>query len=213
MNLALTATGTDPGLGGTETVTLVRRAVELHLNLPKKLVGKHGFTFFSGTMTGGAVTVADALDTSADGFEASLAYNGPLTRQLPIFGSADIAFDRRKCRYELLLGYGVKASFEGDASLETDPEATTTVDGGPEALPHSLHLSDGGSIDAFLSCPDTQGPQACVSFDGTWTAEFATLALCGSTVSVSCKDDTEPVGSAHVGWSLTPTLEKPKKTK
>lgn len=209
--LALTATGTSPGTGGTETVTLQRHALNLHLHLAHKLIGKKpGTSFFGGTMTGGSVTVEDLRESSAEGFEAKLSYHGPLTKEIPNHGRAELVFSRSKCRYELELSFGVKATFEGDGELDTSPEATGGMQSGFEPLPHSMYLADSGKMDAYLTCPDAKFLPACYSFGGTWTTDFATLALCGSVVAVGCKDDTEPVGTASVGWSLKPTLEKKK---
>lgn len=209
--LALVATGTSPGAGGTETVALQRHALNLHLHLADKVIGKKpGTSFFGGTMTGGSVAVEDLRESSAGGSEAKLSYNGPLTKKLPNYGRAELVFSRSKCRYDLELSFGVRATFEGDGELDTSPEATGGMESGPEPLPHSMYLADSGSMNAYLTCPHTKFLQACYSFSGTWTTDFATLALCGSVVAVGCKDDTEPVGTASVGWSLTPTLEKKK---
>lgn len=211
MYTVISATGTVPGAGGTETVTLDREALNLHLNLSHKALGKGGTVFFGGKMTGGAVTVKDSLEGS-DGSEQQLTYHGPLGA-IPDFGSAELAFSRSKCKYDLALTYGVNTTLHSEGELETDPEASTDMESGPEPLPRSLHLAHSGSINAYLTCADGEDPfpEACVNFAGTWTNDYGTLFLCGSIVAVNCKEDTEPVGTSSVGWNLKPTLEKKKK--
>lgn len=212
INMALSATGTSPGAGGLETATLQRRALGLHVHLNEKLLGKaKGTSFFAGTMTGGSVSVKDELEGGEDGSESKLVYDGPLAKTIPDYGRAEVVFSRKKCQYDLELSFGVKASFEGDGELDTDPEATVDLESGPESLPHSLHLADSGNIRAYLSCLSITIPQACATFGGTWTSNFATLFLCGSVVAVNCKDDTLSVGTVSVGWTLKPIMEKKKK--
>jgi hypothetical protein len=162
-------------------------------------------------MTGGDVTVNDFLESS-DGSEQGLKYHGGLA-ELPDFGFAELAFSRSKCRYDLAFTYGVNTTLTSEGELETDPETSVDMESGSKPLPRSLHLTGGGSIDAYLTCAGGEAPvpQACFSFGGTWTTDYGTLFLCGSVVAVNCKDDTQPVGTASVGWNLKPTLEKKKK--
>jgi hypothetical protein len=210
MIMVLSATGTAPGGGGFETATLDRKALDLHLKLTNKRLGKGGTVFFAGKIAGGAVDVKDMLESS-DGTEQQLTFHGGLGA-LPDFGAAELAFSRSKCKYDLSITYGVNTTLKSEGELETDPEASADMESGPKPLPRSLQLAHSGSIDAYLSCVAGEAPlpQACFSFAGTWTTNFATLALCGSVVAENCKDDSLPVGTASVGWSLKPTLEKKK---
>lgn len=116
-------------------------------------------------------------------------------------------------RVRLALTFGVNTTLTSEGDLETDPEASIDMEGGPEPLVRSMHLAHHGSIDAHLTCAAGEDPlpQACFSFGGTWTTDYATLFLCGSIVAVNCKDDEQRIGGAAVGWSLKPTLEKKKK--
>lgn len=210
MYTIISATGTTPGAGGLETVTLDREALNLHLNLAHKAIGKGGTVFFGGKMTGGTVTVKDSLE-GGDGSEQQLIYHGPLGA-LPDFGSAELAFSRSKCRYDLALTYGVNTTLHSEGDLETDPEASADAESGPEPLPRSLRLAHSGSIKTYLACvaADDPFPDACATLAGTWTSDFGTLFLCGSIVAANCKDDTESIGTTSVGWNLKPTLEKKK---
>jgi hypothetical protein len=212
MAMSLSATGVDPGLGGSETATLTRKAQELRFTLGDKLISKEGAVFFAGKVHYGQVAVEDSLVHSGSGLEGSYEFKGALGPP-PTWGRAEVAMSRKKCRYELVVGWGVVTTFSGDEELAGARGAHASMESGPESIPHSLDITGGGNMDAYLGCDDKLIPQACFSFGGTWTTNFATLALCGSVTAVGCKDDSEPVGTATVGWSLTPVFEKPPKKK
>ncbi len=209
------ATGEDPGQGGSETITLNRVATGLKINLDERDIGKKDTAFY-GKASGGTVSVGDSFNNSGDGFSGQENYNGPVKNSTPQLGSAEVIIDHRKgmCRYDVVVGYGVTTEFSGDEEVKPTSTVGAAAASGPVSLAESLNLSGSIPLPATLNCPDETVPLRCYDFGGGgWTTEFGTLAQCHSVEAVNCSSDTEPVGSATFGWSLSPTFEKHHKKK
>ena len=202
--------GEDPGEGGIETITLNRVATGLKANLDDRERRARRTPPFIGRVSGGTVSVGDSFNNSGDGFTGQESYNGPVTNSLPNYGTADVIINHRAstCRYDVTVGYGVMTEFSGDEEVKPPPPVGASAASGPVPVPDSLKLSDSRTLPASLSCADETVPEACYDFDGGWVTEFATLALCHSVEAVNCSSDTEPVGTAVLSWSLSPTFER-----
>jgi hypothetical protein len=205
MQMAVGASGEDPGLGGTETVFLERDA-NLQLNLNEKLMGRHGAAIFGGKITGGSGSVGDAIENSGSGYEGNASFGGSLSSHHPNFGSAEVILTRRGCKYQVLLDASMRTTYSGDEALKPGLLASISATSDRESIPHTLQLSDHNSLAVYLGCPASLS--ACFEFGGTWTTDFATLKLCHSVTAEHCTSDKKPVGSATIGWSLSPIFKK-----
>jgi hypothetical protein len=200
---------------GIETIDLSRSA-GLDIKLTHKLVSRLGVVAFTGTASGGTVTVNDTFDDSSDS-SAHSAYNyqDPLSNQLPNFGTASLFLDPKKCKYQLTVSFGVRAQSSGEF------QGSDSVGGGatsqPKQIPASLNLGRSVELvqdhpDAYYTCPGDPllSGKSCYQFSGGFATDFMTLFQCHSSQAVNCSSSDGPVGTATFAWHLKPSYKKKK---
>lgn len=206
-----TASGEDPGNGGTETIALSRQAssVEIHLT-HRKLSG--GYALFTGKVSGGTVTVDDTFVDTGSTLSGKETYSGPLTNKPPNYGTAFLALDQSTCSYQLTLGYGVATNFQGDEQINPGTSAGASAYSEMEAIPKDFHLIGGAGPDADINtCPDPRTTKmSCYDFGGGFAVDFGTLFECHSVVASSCESGGQIPGSTSFIWVLLPTYKHGK---
>jgi len=209
-----TASGTDPGNGGIETVALNRSATSLHIALGGKLTARNGVTIFAGKTSGGGVSVSDAYTNTGTMLTGTESAGGPPDVAIPGAEAAVLVLFPRTCKYQLLISFGVNTTFSGSEAVRPGAAVTASVYSPQEHIPASLKLSGSATIDAYYTgCRSGPIPpeKGCYRFGGGWVTEFETLKLCRSVVAVNCEPGDEPQGMATFSWSLSPTLTLPKR--
>jgi hypothetical protein len=195
-----TATGDDTAEGGTETITLDRRAF-LTLNLSHRQTTDSGAEFMGdAAVSDGAVN--DAFANSGTGFSGEEHFGGN------IGANAILGIDSKlhKCQYALIIFTIATASFSGDEQIQPEDDAIT---GSPytgwRRLGSSLDIAGSVTANAYYDRDCPRGPVPCYSFSGGWSADFGTLFACGMVEPTSCSPTGRAkYGTAHLSWSLTP---------
>jgi hypothetical protein len=201
------ASGPVEGTGGSETISLMRRAASLKLDLTHKTVGKgdyRGFVTFSGKARLGNVTVDDSFTESGSGSAASETYNGPA---LSTLGSASVVLDTNDCLYAVTVTVGAKTMFSGDGSLQPGAGVFVSAVGDRNRITRDLHLIGGVGPDAYLRCPGDPllSGHPCFQLGGGWATDFAELKQCGSyPPQGNCASSDKPVGDGKFIWVLKP---------
>lgn len=209
-----TASGSDPGNGGTQTIALDRKATNLKLTLGGKIVSRvpayAGATFFLGKASGGAVSVGDTFANTGTGFKGSVHGGGPA-----VPGAAALALFPSTCRYQFGFSFGAHTSFGGDDAIHPGLSVHGSAYGPSRHIPPSSALKLAGSVQVGVyetcrvSLPYEPPPQdGCYVAGGGWTTDFATLFFCNSVVAANCKPEDEQEGTAHISWSLVPSFGK-----
>jgi hypothetical protein len=205
------ASGDDLKHGGAESVAVHRDAYALVINLTPKIVSTYEsgrYVFFAGKATGGEITVKDTWDGTTQ--HGALHYDGAVSTALPNPG-ATLIFDRVACQYVFETGYAVKAKYSGDDALRPYTTVVGSAVGLRYGIPANLQLHNADYPDAgAAACQDPiQTGNACYSFSGGWSHDFATLYKCHSLLPQgNCATDNNPAGNAIFGWSLFPVYAK-----
>ena len=212
------AHGQDVGNGGTYSASLSRDLSGIAIRLTTKTVTRPGVILFTGTAGGGDVTVNDSfVDTGANA-AGKEEHNGPLTHQLPTYGSAVLFVFPVPCRYQLEVAFGIQTTFTGNVpGADPHPSITGSVYTAEDPISKSLTLSDDLDADVYWGggCPRDgmqRGLLACYMFGG------GEVGLCGTSdlVAADCSgpsDQRLSDSTATFSWHLTPTLVHPKGTK
>jgi hypothetical protein len=195
----------------TETVTLDRSLASLDIKLTHKDVTRSGAVIFHGKASGGAVSINDTFDESGDSSIHSLVhYEGGLRNQLPSFGGATLFLYPKGCKYQLTVGFNLRAQSSGEIY------GSSGVGGGAYShtkhIPASLKLGGTAAPDAYYGCPYTltTGSTSCYEFSGGFATDFMTLFQCHSAQAVNCSSSDGPVGVATFAWHLEPSFKKKK---
>jgi hypothetical protein len=211
LGFSATASGQDPGNGGTETVGLSRSVSSVQIRLTAKKVIGGGVVVFTGKASGGAVSVSDTFNNTGTMQSGAEDYGGPVTNQLPNFGSAELFLNTRSCKYQFEVGLGAETTFSGDAAVQPGATVTGFAYGERRHIPNSLNLSGATTPDVYdNNCPGSPfvTGRACYAFGGGWTTDFDTLKRCHSVVAANCGPSGEPLGTATFSWSLQPQSGK-----
>ena len=213
MNFSETASGQDVGGGGNTTIDLDRDAASLQIDLTRnKLLSRRGIVAFTGTASGGQVSVNDSYQDTGSGHGGAEHYSGPLKNKSPNFGKAWLYFDTRTCKYQAEAGYTVRTTFSGDAAVQPAASVTGLAYGNKRHTPASLKLAGAEAPHAYYpSCPGASivAGKSCYVLSGGWAGDFAVLAQCQSVGGGCGANDQQSVGLATFSWNLSPTYKKP----
>ena len=205
-----TATGTDPGNGGSQTIGLEREASNLQLKLAAKVTGAlpgYGVvTFFTGKSKSGAISAVDTFANTGTGQKGTVNAIG-----LPKVLSAAALFSAKLCAYQLEVTYVVKNRFTGDSAVEPGLSISGSAITPRRPIPASLKLTGAAMIHAYRGgCANSQppDPHGCFQFGGDWANDFDTLESCGSVVAVNCGPPDQPEGTAQIRWNFSPAFAK-----
>ena len=104
------------------------------------------------------------------------------------------------CRYQLSVGFRIRAKATGEAA-----NGYSTMVGTTFTTPQSAKLTGSAIVPAVNDCDITYGTAGCAGFSGSWTTKFVMLKRCGATSAGQCQsaDDTD-FGDATISWSLSP---------
>lgn len=212
MNFLATASGQDAGGGGSTTIDLNRNAVHLKINLTRnKFLSRRGIVAFTGTASGGEVSVKDSYQDTGNGHSGAEHYSGPLKNHTPNSGKAWLYFDTRTCKYQAEAGLNVKATFSGDDAVRPSASVIGLAYSNKKQTPASLKLVGAESPHAYYpSCPRTSivTGQSCYVLSGGWAGDFALLEQCQSVGGDCGLNDQQDVGDATFAWKLSPTYKK-----
>jgi hypothetical protein len=212
MNFSETASGQDAGGGGNTTIDLERDAQSLKVNLTRNtLLSRSGIIAFTGTASGGQVSVKDSYKDTGSGHSGAEDFSGPLKNKSPNSGKAWLYFDTRTCTYQAEAGFTVKATFTGDETVRPSASVTGLAYGDKRHTPASLKLQGAESPHAYYpSCPRASilAGHSCYVLSGGWAGDFAVLAQCQSAGGGCGLNDQQSVGNATFAWALSPTYKK-----
>src|SRR5436190_950822 len=82
-----------------------------------------------------AAVVDDRYSDSGAQLSGSETHSGPLTNQLPIFGTATLLFDLNMCQYQLIVSFGVKTTVTGSFDAGSHRTVTGTAYGDRNHIP------------------------------------------------------------------------------
>ncbi|MBS1860564.1 MAG: hypothetical protein JSS68_02520 [Actinobacteria bacterium] len=219
MSFTQSASGVDPGNGGTQTITLDRNASHLEVDLHGRLTSNgpgilKRVTQFLGRTSGGSVSVTDRLINTGLGQSGTASAGGP-SDPWP----AGLELWPRTCKYQLTAGFATRTTLSGDlpSQLEPEPLVSAAAFTPRETIPaHSLKLSGTATVDVYYErCPELNNlpgtEKDCYVPSGGWLNDFQTLKFCHSVTAENCEDGGEEQGTAQISWSISPVYGKKKK--
>jgi hypothetical protein len=204
------ATGTTPGIGGSETITLRHKATSLPFTVTSAVSGVlptgQNVSLFTGKGKGGAVTVDDTEDFTNSSDKGSISANGPPSSIL-----AYMLVFPGTCKYQVVVSYSVKTHFSGNADNPGTTSVTDSAISPLTSIPSSQTLSGTATVPVYYSAcstgtlsPDKLPPkQGCYGFDGSWAVDFEGLKRCKSIAAGKCGPPDPQDGTATFSWSLT----------
>ncbi|MFL5829027.1 MAG: hypothetical protein ACJ76X_03845, partial [Solirubrobacteraceae bacterium] len=149
----------------------------------------------------GSASVDDTYDDSGDSqFSGDETHSGPLTNQPPNFGTATLFFDLKKCKYQLVVAFGVATTVSGTFDAGSQSTVSGTVYSDRNHIPQNLSVVGGDGPPAYHDCPGN--PLA----SGHTCYQFGTgvIGLCNTSDVGTNHCPPPPVGNAHFIWSLKP---------
>ncbi len=202
--VALTS-GSDPESGGTETIGFGRVAQQLAINLTEKVKG-HGIVDFTGSATGGKLSVDDTFENSGADIAGEAKYDHPLPKNR---GAVDLLLNRKTCEYKFELGFIVKPTFDGDAEVNPG-NLGENVSSQAKGIAGDLSLHGFAASGAYPECSDPLlAAGACAGIESGWMGDFIDLFECGSLDTSACTLSNEPeIGHASFSWDLKPRFVK-----
>ncbi len=208
MTFSNKATGVETGglKGGTDTITLSRRATNLSVKLTAKKVLRGtigaGIVVFTGTTNGGSIAIHDTQIVTDGGGKIAKKRELVAEHAHPRFVSASLFFDTVRCKYQLLVSFAArKGSVSGAAYGEQEP------------VPTDLLLDGGAGPNAYHTCPFNPllTGKACYGFAGGYAVDFAELLQCKRYPPGNCHESkSQPLGEASFNWVLKPTYATTK---
>jgi hypothetical protein len=202
---SISASGSDPDSGGTESVGLYDQvdSADVKLHLVEAPDRHHPGPYrFAGPASGGQVSVQDSWENTGTDISGDATYDKALPKKNG--GGASLAIFRNECKFTIGAGFTVKPSFSGD--LDVKPGRVGAVF---DAL--TGKVGEGVTVEGNdkpgiyeENCVNLPVP-ACANMETPWYGDLFELWECHSLDTSHCNlQSDQPTGHGRFSWHLKP---------